>query len=131
MKPSPTTWVSRWSAVCHSSPRLSGGSSGTGGTADNAGGQGPAMTAPAATFSPRNRRCHVPSTAALICCISCRKRVRHHSIRGGKAMKTSVTLAVVTLALAGGVWATDTPQMPKPQKEHEWLKQLEGEWVID
>ncbi|HTK75565.1 MAG TPA: DUF1579 domain-containing protein [Gemmataceae bacterium] len=46
-------------------------------------------------------------------------------------MKSSGTLAVVALVLAGGVWAADTPQMPKPQKEHEWLKQLEGEWVTD
>ena len=46
-------------------------------------------------------------------------------------MKTSATLAVAALVLAGGVWAADQPQPPKPQKEHEWLKQLEGEWVTE
>jgi hypothetical protein len=27
--------------------------------------------------------------------------------------------------------AADAPKMPAPQKEHEWLKQLEGEWVTE
>jgi hypothetical protein len=46
-------------------------------------------------------------------------------------MKTSATLAVVTLVLAFGVRAADPPMPPAPQKEHEWLKQLEGEWVTE
>ena len=46
-------------------------------------------------------------------------------------MKTSATLAVMTLVLAGAVWAADLPKPPAPQKEHEWLKQLEGEWVTE
>jgi hypothetical protein len=46
-------------------------------------------------------------------------------------MKTSATLAVVTLVLAGGMYAADPPQLPAPQKEHDWLKQLEGEWVTE
>jgi hypothetical protein len=58
-----------------------------------------------------------------------RHRVGHYF--EGEAMKTSTMLAVMTMVLAGGVWAADTPQMPKPTKEHEWLKQLEGEWVTD
>ena len=27
--------------------------------------------------------------------------------------------------------AQDAPPMPKPTKEHEWLKQLEGEWTTE
>jgi hypothetical protein len=46
-------------------------------------------------------------------------------------MKTSATLAVVMLVLAGGARAADPPKPPAPQKEHEWLKQLEGEWVTE
>jgi hypothetical protein len=67
---------------------------------------------------------------ALISCFSS-GTVFSTSRLEGQAMKTSATLTVVTLVLAGGVWAADTPEMPKPQKEHEWLKQLEGEWVTD
>ena len=46
-------------------------------------------------------------------------------------MKASTTLGVVTLVLAAGVWAADPPKPPPPTKEHEWLKQLEGEWVTE
>jgi hypothetical protein len=45
-------------------------------------------------------------------------------------MKTSATWAVVILVLAGGAWAQE-PKVPSPQKEHEWLKQLEGDWVTE
>jgi hypothetical protein len=46
-------------------------------------------------------------------------------------MKTSATLAVLALTLAIAVQAADAPKPPAPQKEHEWLKQLEGEWVTE
>src|SRR3954468_24728888 len=46
-------------------------------------------------------------------------------------MKTSATLALVTLVLAGGDGRAAPPKPPAPQKEHEWLKQLEGEWVTE
>ena len=46
-------------------------------------------------------------------------------------MKTSATLAVATLVLVGAMRAADPPKPPAPQKEHEWLKQLEGEWVTE
>jgi Protein of unknown function (DUF1579) len=47
-------------------------------------------------------------------------------------MKT-VTSLVVAAVLAGGAVARaqDAPKMPAPQKEHAWLKQLEGEWVTE
>jgi hypothetical protein len=46
-------------------------------------------------------------------------------------MKQSATWAVVSLLVAGGGGAFGQPQLPPPQKEHEWLKQLEGEWVTE
>jgi hypothetical protein len=46
-------------------------------------------------------------------------------------MKTSTILAVATLVVIGGLRASDPPKPPLPQKEHEWLKQLEGEWVTE
>jgi hypothetical protein len=46
-------------------------------------------------------------------------------------MKKSATWAVIILLLAGGAWAQGEPKLPTPQKEHEWLKQLEGEWVTE
>lgn len=38
-------------------------------------------------------------------------------------MTTLLTLIVLC--------AQDAPQMPKPEKEHGWLKALEGEWVTE
>ena len=35
---------------------------------------------------------------------------------------------VVWLALAAIGQSQEVPHMPKPQKEHDWLKQLAGEW---
>jgi hypothetical protein len=46
-------------------------------------------------------------------------------------MKKSATWAVVILLLAGGALAQGQPNLPSPRKEHEWLKQLEGEWVTE
>ena len=46
-------------------------------------------------------------------------------------MTRSTTWAMVAMIFAGGAWAQEQPKPPSPQKEHEWLKQLEGEWVTD
>lgn len=43
-------------------------------------------------------------------------------------MKTQM-MAIAILALIAGTWvAAQPPEMPKPEKEHEWLKQFVGEW---
>lgn len=34
-------------------------------------------------------------------------------------------------ALTSSAGAQDAPKMPAPQKEHEWLKQFVGEWVLE
>lgn len=44
--------------------------------------------------------------------------------------QTIVTAAVVVVLLGGQVIAQDFPTS-EPQKEHEWLKQFEGEWVSE
>jgi hypothetical protein len=41
------------------------------------------------------------------------------------------SLVVALLAGAGLLRAQDMPAMPKPVKEHAWLKQLAGEWETD
>jgi len=46
-----------------------------------------------------------------------------------KMMIASLALALMTFV---GVRAADEqPKMPQPQKEHEWLKQLAGDWDLD
>jgi hypothetical protein len=40
-------------------------------------------------------------------------------------------LVVTLLATPSLLWAQDAPKLPPPQKEHEWLKQLEGEWETE
>lgn len=43
-------------------------------------------------------------------------------------MKTRI-VAIAIAALITGSWVSaQQPEMPKPQKEHEWLKQFVGEW---
>jgi hypothetical protein len=49
-------------------------------------------------------------------------------------MKRVFCTAVATLlglALALNGYAQELPQMPKPQKEHEWLQKFAGEWTSE
>lgn len=46
-------------------------------------------------------------------------------------MKSSVITAGLFAVIAGIAGAAEMPGMPKPQKEHEWLKQVTGEWEYD
>lgn len=46
-------------------------------------------------------------------------------------MKRPALWVVVAILLTGGARAQEQPKLPKAQKEHEWLKQLEGEWVTE
>lgn len=46
-------------------------------------------------------------------------------------MKAFTLASVVMALLVVGVRANDGPKPAAPQKEHEWLKQLEGEWVTE
>jgi hypothetical protein len=39
-----------------------------------------------------------------------------------------IIVSVVALGLASYAFAQDTPEFPKPQKEHSLLKQFEGDW---
>jgi hypothetical protein len=46
-------------------------------------------------------------------------------------MKAFTLAGVVAVLLVVGVRADDGPKPAAPQTEHEWLKQLEGEWVTE
>src|SRR5262245_22537347 len=48
-------------------------------------------------------------------------------------MRKMAVLAMVAVVLVGGIGsrAQDNSQIPEPQKEHKWLKQLEGEWETE
>ncbi len=60
-----------------------------------------------------------------------RERVRRQQLQKGVSMKKSATSAVLILLVAGGAWAGEQPRLSPPRKEHEWLKQLEGEWITE
>lgn len=45
-------------------------------------------------------------------------------------MRTTIA-ALAALLLAPALRAQDAPSMPKPTKEHEWLRQLVGEWTTE
>ena len=40
----------------------------------------------------------------------------------------NIAIAALTGLMTAVAWTQDAPQLPKPQKEHEWLQQLVGEW---
>ena len=40
-------------------------------------------------------------------------------------------IGMAVISLAGWAVADDSPQPATPQKEHDWLKQLEGEWIAN
>jgi len=46
-----------------------------------------------------------------------------------KLMIASLALLLVSFVAVRA--AEEQPKMPQPQKEHEWLKQLAGEWTLD
>jgi hypothetical protein len=46
-------------------------------------------------------------------------------------MKTMLMIAALCVAGLVRVEAQDQPPMPKPTKEHEWLKALDGEWATE
>ncbi|MBI2922990.1 MAG: DUF1579 domain-containing protein [Planctomycetes bacterium] len=46
-------------------------------------------------------------------------------------MKTIFTAGWLACALAWFAAAEDGPQLPSPQKEHEWFRQLEGNWETE
>jgi hypothetical protein len=45
--------------------------------------------------------------------------------------KMIVCSLAFVLVMIVGVRAADEPKMPQPQKEHEWLKHLAGDWELE
>ena len=45
--------------------------------------------------------------------------------------KATLVVMAAVLAVGFAVRAQDAPKPPAPAKEHEWLKQLDGEWVTE
>src|SRR3954464_4536428 len=43
----------------------------------------------------------------------------------------TISLALALLIIVRVRAADEQPKMPQPQKEHEWLKQLAGDWDLD
>lgn len=46
-------------------------------------------------------------------------------------MRSNIWTVCAVAMLIGTVLRAAEPEMPKPQKEHEWLKQLAGEWETE
>lgn len=46
-------------------------------------------------------------------------------------MRMFALAGFVAVVVAGPAAAQEAPKLPAPQKEHEWLKQFEGEWVTE
>jgi hypothetical protein len=43
----------------------------------------------------------------------------------------SAVFVLAALVVGSPIAAQDVPEMPKPHKEHQWLKRLVGEWGTD
>jgi hypothetical protein len=56
---------------------------------------------------------------------------RLRAITSSKESQMRVLTVLATMMFAGGVMAQDGPKPPSPQKEHEWLQQLVGEWETE
>lgn len=48
-----------------------------------------------------------------------------------KSLTRSTLAAIVLAALSLHLQAQEAPQMPKPTKEHEWLKKFVGDWTSE
>ena len=46
-------------------------------------------------------------------------------------MRMFACVGLAALLTLGGAMAQEAPKPPSPQKEHDWLKQLEGEWETE
>jgi len=43
-------------------------------------------------------------------------------------LRTICVSTMLMVLLAGGLTAEETPQLPQPSEEHQWLKKFEGTW---